>query len=108
MLKTKPSRQAVKAVSCAANEILVKTNSTPRYAQYLGYHRDRLALDYDWVQQTSQKNEKICEFGAYPFFLTRALVEPGLYGGGVLHDILHVATRDDESVPHAHTLPHLY
>ena len=77
VLKARASREAVEAINRAAKEIVASSGNAKRHGRYLEYHRHRLALDYDWIQKTSRKKDKICELGASPFFLTRALVNSG-------------------------------
>ena len=77
-LSTRPSRDAVDAITRAATEIIANSDNRPAFSDYFRHHRDRLALDHDWIRQTRRDGETVCEVGAYPFFLTRALSLSGL------------------------------
>jgi SAM-dependent methyltransferase len=45
--------------------------------KYFRYHKDRLALDFEWCRRNFSKNASILEVGAYPFFVTKALMSVG-------------------------------
>jgi SAM-dependent methyltransferase len=45
--------------------------------QYLSHHIERLAVDYDLVCEGCAIGKRILEIGAYPYFLTKALLDAG-------------------------------
>ena len=69
---------------------------------YFLHHKDRLALDFEWCRKNIDKNAKILEIGAYPFFVTKALMNTGFdvqtvdaptaAGGNLAHQLM-VASR---------------
>jgi hypothetical protein len=50
----------------------------PEWVQdYFASHKDRLALDCEWFRANVPRQARILELGAYPFFVTRALMAAG-------------------------------
>lgn len=76
-LRTRPSETALNVLSECANEIL-DTRRDHFLVEYLKYHHQRLALDYEWLTQNVSSHSKILEIGGFPFFLSSALVRSGM------------------------------
>lgn len=70
-------REAIAVMEEEARRIATVLDEPEWALDYFASHKDRLALDYEWVRVNVAKQARILELGAYPFFVTRALMSVG-------------------------------
>lgn len=61
----------------AARQIAESVADPGWLEKYFANHKHRLALDFEWCRANFAKDAKVLEVGAYPFFVTRALMSGG-------------------------------
>ncbi|MHB1140953.1 MAG: class I SAM-dependent methyltransferase [Sulfuricaulis sp.] len=71
------SRDAREIMEQQARQIMGAIPEIRWVENYFRYHKDRLALDFEWCIKNFSKHARILEVGAYPFFVTKALMSAG-------------------------------
>jgi SAM-dependent methyltransferase len=71
------SRQAMATMVEEERRITATLGEPDWVANYFANHKDRLALDYEWCRWNISRQARILEVGAYPFFVTCALMSDG-------------------------------
>jgi 2-polyprenyl-3-methyl-5-hydroxy-6-metoxy-1,4-benzoquinol methylase len=75
-----PSVDSLRLVEESGRSVLDRfppSPSSPYFAQYLGWHRERLAFDLDYAKRWAPAGSSILEIGAAPYFLTVPLLRLG-------------------------------
>lgn len=75
-MNTKPSEAALSAIKSAAKQIS-DVDPSMANSDYLKYHKDRLAIDFDWINSHIDIESILLEIGGQPFFLTLSLKNHG-------------------------------
>lgn len=71
------SRESMATMEEEARRIAAAMDEPEWVQHYFASHKDRLALDFEWCRRNIPDQARILEIGAYPFFVTRALVSEG-------------------------------
>jgi len=77
MLRPSPSDTSRSEIDRSVEEVLGTTGRAPHWQTYFKDHRERLALDFEWITHAVDKSAEILEIGGYPYFLTRSLQRAG-------------------------------
>lgn len=83
------SRDTLDTMEAEARRIASAAGDSGWAGNYFACHKDRLALDYEWCRRNIPPQASILEVGAYPFFVTRALVSEGF----AVHTVDHPAPQ---------------